>query len=623
MPLNNASNHNTAVTAAGNSCNTYFTQNVGNMNGQNALSIISSNPTMGQTATPNVHTIQQMAPYGVNGGTYFIDNNGSLRSIGTLPHSVNQQFVCSTANMPSNSIPMANVGNISNISNIANIHNNNVIQNISNITNIGTVDIRNAIPSTFTSINNLMSGQVMNLGPHPTSLSSNNNEVPVKFPLLSTQTSQSSQSSHSMQSSTESLNLSASPNPSVHSMHSMQSMQSMPQILKLSPCAVNHQPTPMKSVDAVNHGVNPSHHGVNHVNPSQATTSEELLKLFTEGSTGGGSVSAGSVCSLGSNPNPGLNGGNHNGNNLGNGMVSINGPNNNGNGLPSPNVSSTGVQIKTDVPSTVRSMSTGNALVHTQSGGNLSLSTLSASGPSGSNPIITINNGQIVVTKREHGQNEQQQQSQLSPPSHSQQQQRQTSNHQRSSHLQHAQTQNQNQSQHSATNSPFIHLRNLNGVEAHCMMRRLMRMTSGNMSTDETASDDDKRSVHSQNSISTLSTTSTRAGQVYQCPDCGKHFKHKSNLKIHCIIHTDDALECPHCQKKFARKSNLTQHLRVHTGERPYICEYCDKSFKQSHRYYITVIIYQYIFSFCFWNILSLIASVQLSLHFADSSSRT
>lgn len=54
----------------------------------------------------------------------------------------------------------------------------------------------------------------------------------------------------------------------------------------------------------------------------------------------------------------------------------------------------------------------------------------------------------------------------------------------------------------------------------------------------------------------------------HHCTECWKVFKHKTNLNIHKVIHTSNALVCKTCHKKFARKSNLEQHLRVHTNER-------------------------------------------------------
>lgn len=71
----------------------------------------------------------------------------------------------------------------------------------------------------------------------------------------------------------------------------------------------------------------------------------------------------------------------------------------------------------------------------------------------------------------------------------------------------------------------------------------------------------------------------------FDCKVCAKHFKHRSNLKIHMRIHSKNAIVCRFCDKKFARVSNMKQHERVHTNERPYGCNICHQYFKQKHRY--------------------------------------
>lgn len=85
-------------------------------------------------------------------------------------------------------------------------------------------------------------------------------------------------------------------------------------------------------------------------------------------------------------------------------------------------------------------------------------------------------------------------------------------------------------------------------------------------------------------SVASISTTASVAAPTkHKCAHCSKVFKHKSNLKIHQIIHTESAYTCPYCHKKFARRSNLRQHIRVHTDERPFECAHCKRRFKQTH----------------------------------------
>ncbi|KFM63898.1 Sal-like protein 4, partial [Stegodyphus mimosarum] len=44
--------------------------------------------------------------------------------------------------------------------------------------------------------------------------------------------------------------------------------------------------------------------------------------------------------------------------------------------------------------------------------------------------------------------------------------------------------------------------------------------------------------------------------------------------------------QCPSCKYVAVSRSNLQIHMRIHTGERPYICPFCGKRFRQSGTMY-------------------------------------
>jgi len=71
--------------------------------------------------------------------------------------------------------------------------------------------------------------------------------------------------------------------------------------------------------------------------------------------------------------------------------------------------------------------------------------------------------------------------------------------------------------------------------------------------------------------------------QELQCNVCLKTFSNVRTLQQHMYSHQEGKHKCEFCDLKFNRPSKLKSHTRIHTGEKPFKCDECDCTFRDSN----------------------------------------
>ncbi|XP_061895378.1 zinc finger and SCAN domain-containing protein 2-like [Entelurus aequoreus] len=106
---------------------------------------------------------------------------------------------------------------------------------------------------------------------------------------------------------------------------------------------------------------------------------------------------------------------------------------------------------------------------------------------------------------------------------------------------------------------------------------------------DDMMSDSSDHSDHIQKPLESKhdskgDTTHHTNNKHFDCSECGKSFRQKSNVTVHMRIHTGEKpFTCSVCKKSFSQKHAMTTHMRTHTGEKPFTCSTCGKRFNSKN----------------------------------------